>query len=111
MKHIISVDEGLCVGCSQCIKDCPQNNIVLDDNKKAKIKSQDCMKCGHCMAICPQYAINISGYSEDPYDTESMELLDSEKLMNSLISRRSIRQFKSEKIEKEKIEKIIEAGR
>src|SRR5699024_5499710 len=47
----------------------------------------------------------------DPYDTESMELLDSEKLMNSLISRRSIRQFKSEKIEKEKIEKIIEAGR
>lgn len=111
MGHIISVNNNLCVGCSQCIKDCPQNNIVLDDNKKAKIKSQDCMKCGHCMAICPQYAINISGYSENPYDTESMELLDSEKLMNSLISRRSIRQFKSEKIEKEKIEKIIEAGR
>lgn len=37
MKHIISVDEGLCVGCSQCIKDCPQNNIVLDDNKKARL--------------------------------------------------------------------------
>ena len=98
MGHIISVNNNLCVGCSQCIKDCPQNNIVLDDNKKAKIKSQDCMKCGHCMAICPQYAINISGYSEDPYDTESMELLDSEKLMNSLISRRSIRQFKSEDV-------------
>lgn len=111
MEHIISIDKELCVGCLQCIKDCPQNNIILDNNSKAEIKSQNCMKCGHCLAICPQYAIDISGYSEDPYDTQSMEFVDSEKLMNSLISRRSIRQFKNKEIERELVEKIIEAGR
>lgn len=111
MEHIISVDIDKCIGCSQCIFDCPVENIELDSCKKAVVKSQKCLKCGHCTAVCPKEAVSISGYSEEPYLIENMEKIDAEKLMNSLISRRSIRRFKDSKVPEDFIKKIIEAGR
>ena len=44
------------------------------------------------------------------YNKESFTV-DADNLLNFIKFRRSIRNFKSKKIEKEKIEKIIEAGR
>ena len=49
MKHEIKIEVQKCIGCGQCIKDCPEQNIRLIQNK-AQIQSQDCMKCGHCVA-------------------------------------------------------------
>ena len=111
MEHIIKIDRNECIGCGQCVKDCPQLNIEIDSEKKAVVNSQNCMKCGHCVAVCPKAAVSISGFDEEPHDIESMEKIDPEKLLNSLISRRSIRHFKNREVPKEVIEKIIEAGR
>lgn len=61
MKHDIKIDVQKCIGCRQCIKDCPEQNISLIQNK-AQIQSQDCMKCGHCVAICPQNAVTMTGF-------------------------------------------------
>lgn len=109
MNHIISVNDK-CIGCSLCINDCPQLNIELEYNK-AKIKSQDCLKCGHCSAICPEEAIEISGYDDIPIYIDNLNKIKPAELLNSIMSRRSIRQFKDKKISNEDIEKIIEADR
>lgn len=32
-EHIIEVNKNLCIGCSLCVKDCPVNNIKIQDKK------------------------------------------------------------------------------
>lgn len=111
MEHLIKIDLKRCIGCGKCVKDCPQFNIEIDNRNKAVVKSQDCIKCGHCVAVCPMEAVSISGYDEKPYRIEDMEKIDPTRLMNSLISRRSIRAFKEKDVPEEIIQRIIEAGR
>lgn len=41
-----------CKSCGQCIKNCAQNAISFDENKKAVINYEKCVGCGQCIAIC-----------------------------------------------------------
>ena len=106
------VNKEKCIGCSQCVKDCPVSTISLVDNK-AEINNERCFKCGHCIAICPVEAVSTDDYNmEDviPYDNDSFTV-EADNLLNFIKFRRSVRRFKDKEVEKEKIEKIIEAGR
>lgn len=109
-EHLIQIDKKACIGCSQCIKDCPANNIALTD-KKAYIKQQRCIKCGHCVAICPKQAVSMTGFNEPPIEFKEKTVVDSYQLMQALKTRRTIRQFKDQPISDEVIKQIIEAGR
>lgn len=109
---MFNVNKEKCIGCSQCIKDCPVNTISLIEGK-ADINNDRCLKCGHCIAICPVEAVSTDEYNMDDvkaYDKETFSI-ESENLLNSIKFRRSVRRFKDKKVEKEKIAKIIEAGR
>jgi nitroreductase/NAD-dependent dihydropyrimidine dehydrogenase PreA subunit len=110
---MMKVDAEKCIGCGQCIKDCfPKKNIEIIDGK-AKINNATCIKCGHCIAICPKNAISTDEYNiEDVKNYNKEEFsVDADNLLNFIKFRRSIRQFKNKEVEKEKIAKIIEAGR
>lgn len=109
-EHIIRVDGKTCVGCGMCVKDCPQNNIIVAD-KKADVRGQDCMKCGHCAAICPRGAVSITGFEEPPLEIEKPNLLDPKQLLGAIQTRRTVRQFTSQPVEDEIVRQIIEAGR
>jgi nitroreductase/NAD-dependent dihydropyrimidine dehydrogenase PreA subunit len=108
---MIRVDENKCTGCGQCTKDCVKNALSLVDGKARLTDS--CFDCGHCVAVCPANAVTIDGYDM----TEVLEAkgrtttLDSDLLLDSIKFRRSVRNFKQRSVEKEKILKIIEAGR
>ena len=109
---MFSVNKEKCIGCSQCVKDCPVSTISLVDNK-AEINNERCLKCGHCIAICPVEAVSTDDYNmEDviPYDNDSFTV-EADNLLNFIKFRRSVRRFKDKEVEQEKIEKIIEAGR
>ncbi|HCW54655.1 MAG TPA: nitroreductase [Clostridium sp.] len=106
------VDRDKCIACMQCIKDCPTGDIYLKDGK-AHVKNEACIKCGHCVAICPVKAVATDDYDMDEvleFDKETFEI-PAERLLNYIKFRRSVRRFKNKPVEKEKIEKIIEAGR
>ena len=106
------VDKQKCIACEQCIKDCPVGVISLQEGV-AEINNTGCIKCGHCVAICPVEAVSTDDFDMNeviPYDKDNFSV-DADHLLNFIKFRRSVRRFKKKEIEKEKILKIIDAGR
>lgn len=109
---MFKVDKIKCIACEQCIKDCPAKVISLQE-EKAEINNSGCIKCGHCVAICPVEAVSTDDYNMNqviPYNKDTFSV-NSDNLLNFIKFRRSVRRFKDKEIEKEKIIKIIDAGR
>ena len=44
-----------CIGCGQCVKRCPMNNVALKDGKPSWGKN--CTHCMACICYCPKEAI------------------------------------------------------
>lgn len=106
---MISIDSTRCVGCGLCVADCIQKNLFLQ-NGRAEARG-DCFLCGHCAAICPQNAVSIPEYREDStveYRPETFDL-PVENLLNTIKFRRSIRAYKSDPIEYEKLSLLAQA--
>ncbi|MBQ8668132.1 MAG: 4Fe-4S binding protein, partial [Lachnospiraceae bacterium] len=110
MSKAIIIDEEKCIGCSLCINDCPNSYLYLE-NKKAHTHESGCIECGHCYAICPQGAVRMGNYDCMDEAVIPMTELDSDILLQAMRSRRSIRHFTKQPVEKEKLRKILEAGR
>ncbi|WP_405298122.1 nitroreductase family protein [Methanobrevibacter sp.] len=106
----IDIDADRCIVCSKCIDDCPNSYLFLE-NDEVHTGQKGCMECGHCYAICPQGAITMTNYDSIDEEVVLMSEINPETLLNAMKSRRTIRQFKPDPVEEEKIEKILEAGR
>jgi len=109
---MITINEDKCIGCGLCAKDCFTKDIDMIDNK-AKSKRIRCIECGHCSAVCPKNAVTLENYPMSEiieYKDGEFEI-DENQYLRSLKYRRTIRQFSNKQVEKQKIEKIIEAGR
>ena len=44
-----------CIGCGQCVKRCPMNNVTLEDSKP--VWGKNCTHCMACICYCPTSAI------------------------------------------------------
>ena len=105
------IDNEKCIGCGRCVEDCLFDSLKLADGK-ARLDGR-CISCGHCVALCqegaaalPEYDMgDIEEFSEGSFRLEPLTLLRAIKY------RRSIRQFTGQKIERNKLEAIIQAGR
>lgn len=53
--HAVTLDQSLCVGCTNCIKRCPTQAIRVRGGK-AQINSERCIDCGECVRVCPHHA-------------------------------------------------------
>ncbi|NLM21182.1 MAG: nitroreductase [Peptococcaceae bacterium] len=106
------VDIKKCTGCRKCVAECFPRDIEII-NQKAKIRNISCIKCGHCIAVCPANAVYSSEYDMSEVKNYNQEdfTIEADKLLNFIKFRRSIRQFKNQDVEDEKLLKIIEAGR
>ena len=108
---MVVIDQEKCVGCGLCTTDCIGFNIELQ-NKKAHIK-KDCFLCGHCVAICPVGAVSIPEYEMEDveeYDEEKLSV-DPGKVLYGIKFRRSIRSYQPKKVQREDLEKLLQAGR
>nr|AGS53525.1 ferredoxin [uncultured bacterium contig00055] len=108
----VVIDNEKCTGCGRCVADCQRHVLEIQNNKAVINTTRQCFKCGHCFAICPAQAVQLSGLDDEIMElTGKPPFLDEKSLKTHLKCRRSIRQYKRNPVEKEKIEKIIEAGR
>lgn len=112
----IEIDERKCKHDGICASECPFGVIRLK-NKTSFPEvipgGEDiCLLCGHCVAACPHGALNHQHIplQKSPPVRKDL-LLNLEQAVQFLRSRRSIRQYRDEPVEKEKIQKLIEIAR
>ena len=108
---MITIEKEKCIGCGLCVKDCPAGKLKLEEKKA--VYTPECIECGHCVAICPQAAVSIPEYDMD--DVEEFEngsfAVEPEHFLRAVKFRRSIRSYSVKPLEREKVEKILQAGR
>ncbi|NVM35505.1 MAG: nitroreductase family protein [Candidatus Lokiarchaeota archaeon] len=106
----INVDS--CNLCGECINECPMGNFNKPNGKIIFDNSRRCILCGHCIAICPENAIIYDDMKDSALDFEEKDDYQSYNAIYKLLrSKRSIRQYKSQKVPKNMIEKVIECIR
>lgn len=54
------VDEGLCIGCGECVKNCPEQDVLTTVRNKATVAhAVECVGHGICERVCPVGAISL----------------------------------------------------
>lgn len=105
------IEEVKCIECSLCAQDCPVG--IIEMNPKPLIrkeKQKNCLKCQHCLAICPTGALSILGKKPEDSVLTCEEMPKPESLSRLIKTRRSIRKYKKENIDKELIQELIETA-
>ena len=112
----ITIHPQKCNGCGLCVQVCKDFSLQIVDQKVALTGDPlfGCVGCGHCMAICPTKAIEINGRELSAYDLFKLPDKESvasyDQLLNLLVRRRSIREFKEKPVDQSLIDKIIYAA-
>jgi len=108
----IKVNQEKCNGCKACVEMCSVTHVYTFEDKKAKaISPSRCWECGQCVAVCPVDAITHSSFviEDCPIIERSDDAL--EKLVGFVRERRSIRVYKDKRVEREKVEALINTAR
>lgn len=112
---LLIIDENKCKKDGICAGECPMAIIKLKDDDFPKIVPGGddlCNSCGHCVAVCPHGALSHAWVpiEDSPLIKKELEISE-EQAVQFLRSRRSIRFFKKQPVEKEKIQRLIEIAR
>lgn len=106
-KNLV-IDSEKCVSCGLCVRDCSAKSLELNENKIPQFSQggeERCFKCQHCLAICPTGAISILG--KNPENSQPVKnSVNPDDLLNLIQSRRSFRNYKSESLDKERMDKL-----
>ncbi len=111
----VTIDRVLCDACGCCVRVCAgdvlrlENGAVLIDTTRLF----GCVGCAHCMLVCPTDAIAVHGRDTSPADVRELPppetRADFDSLLALLLSRRSVRRFRSSEVGEEAIQRIVEA--
>lgn len=113
---LLNIDETKCKKDGICARECPMVIIKLKDgNGLPEIVSGGeniCNSCGHCVAVCPHGALSHAWVpiENSPAIEKDLEINEAQAVQ-FLRSRRSIRFFKKQPVEKEKLQRLVEIAR
>jgi ferredoxin len=48
-----------CIGCGECVEECPGGAITLDEDGLAVVDEEKCTGCKKCTKACPVDAISV----------------------------------------------------
>jgi len=107
------VDAQKCNQDELCVQACPTGVIRMPSGGQTPVPTVDfgdwCLACGHCVAVCPTQAFRLSWLGpEDCLAFEKDLRLDDRQAEQFLRSRRSIRNFKNQPVERWKLEKLLQ---
>jgi len=106
------VDEQLCIGCEECVSDCPLMVLALKDGRPqvAPSRAQMCIKCQHCLAICPVGAISIHGATPADCLTIQGMFPAADKMETLIRGRRSVRRYEDENLQPALLQHLLEVA-
>jgi nitroreductase/NAD-dependent dihydropyrimidine dehydrogenase PreA subunit len=112
----ITFDTDVCIKDGLCAMACPRGIITQEEKRtipQINATALDhCFLCGQCVSICRQGAISHSHFPEGtvtPIRSEYVPTYD--QVLELIHSRRTRRSFKDKPVEREAIEKVLEAAR
>ncbi len=101
-----------CTGCGMCVEVCPSFVLDMVNEKASAVRGEWCIGCGHCGAVCPVEAVLHEAIAvEKGPELGPGPATPPEVLLLLLRERRSVRVYRDEPIEKEVLERILDAGR
>jgi nitroreductase/NAD-dependent dihydropyrimidine dehydrogenase PreA subunit len=102
------IDDTRCIQCGECAADCPVSIIDMDGGlpRIPEHRESYCIGCQHCLAVCPTEALSILGKEPD----QSTRILppSPDALENLIKSRRSVRRFSPECVDKKVLDRLME---
>jgi nitroreductase/NAD-dependent dihydropyrimidine dehydrogenase PreA subunit len=113
---LLIIDENKCNKDGICANECPMVIIKLKDGNgfPEMVPGGEgiCTKCGHCVAVCPSGALSHASVpiEKSPLIDKKLEISE-EQAVQFLRSRRSVRLFKKQPVEREKLQRLIEIAR
>lgn len=113
---LFTVDEEKCTRDGICVAECPARIIRLKDTDDVPVpvKGADeyCIHCGHCVTVCPHGALSHQSMTPEQCPPVHREwVLDPERVEHFLRSRRSIRTFKEDPVDRNIIARLIDIAR
>lgn len=54
-----SIDHNLCIGCGECVAQCPTGALGRQNEKATLVHPHLCIYCADCETLCPVGAIQI----------------------------------------------------
>jgi ferredoxin len=106
------IDYKTCTDCGLCAQVCGAR-IIREADGRYEIHSYEdwgCFRCGNCMAVCPSGSITAEGLSYDIFEPLPKKAVDFDPFYASLLSRRSVRNYKKVPVPKEVIQSVIRAA-
>lgn len=107
---LITVDKEKCNKDGICAAECPMRIIDMQNGFPQLMKGAEpfCINCGHCVAVCPTTALSHKNLSPEAcLDFNPEWALSPEQTEHFLRQGRSIRQYRSKPVEKEKLERLM----
>ena len=113
---LFNVDRQKCDLCGLCFADCPGFVVAMSGldgfPSLAQGGEERCIKCGHCVAVCPNGAFNHHLMSAEQCIEINRTLLPSPRSVEHFLkSRRSIRTYKDEVLDRNTLEKLMDIAR
>lgn len=109
---MIQVEPEKCIRCGQCVATCPRK-LIASQSEDVPV-AEDlalCIECGHCVAACEPGALRHSSVApEETVAIGDLELTVDD-LERFLRRRRSIRRFKKQAVEPEKLDRMLDIAR
>jgi nitroreductase/NAD-dependent dihydropyrimidine dehydrogenase PreA subunit len=108
----ISVDTQLCKKDGACVEVCPSGTLALDEQGfPEEIPEARCILCGQCVAVCPTGALTHTGLPDESFLPSLKQLPAPELIDGFLMSRRSVRTFKAQPVDRETLEAVLDVAR
>ncbi|MCL1980311.1 MAG: nitroreductase family protein [Proteobacteria bacterium] len=113
--ELFTVNEKTCNRDGICAAVCPRK--IIDWHKGASPTpaagaEQACIRCGHCVAVCPTASLHHRDMPVESCAPLKPELrLEPEQCAHFIRARRSIRAYKKQPVEREKLAQLIDMAR
>jgi nitroreductase/NAD-dependent dihydropyrimidine dehydrogenase PreA subunit len=114
--NLISIDKDKCRQDGFCAAECPAKVILFSGKghypRLVPGAAAGCLRCGHCVAVCPHGALDhIDVRLADSPDIEADLKISGRQAVQFLRSRRSVRRFKGQPVERDLVRQLIEVAR
>jgi ferredoxin len=108
--HVVDLET--CVGDGICSDVCPETCLEMIDEKAATVEDRagHCIMCGQCVAVCPTESLKMPQLPTEDFGDLSKLPFGYDEYLEFLKLRRSVRIFIDKPVERELIEKILEAA-